>query len=177
MASARPVLVVSRCLLGRRCRYDGTVISCPAIERLKSRVRLVPVCPEVEIGLGVPRAPIRIVRQHGRVSLVQPATGQKLTRRMNAFARRFLDSLPEVDGFVLKSRSPSCGNRDAPAYASATAARSVTRGAGFFAEAVRRRLPTMPVVDETQLRRGVLCRALDLPQPGAMISRRRKGKR
>ena len=137
----KPVLVVSRCLLGRRCRYDGKVISCPAIERLNSRIRFIPVCPETAIGLGVPRAPIRIVSDQKRLRLVQPATGCRLTRKMNAFCRQFLGSLPAVDGFILKSRSPSCGIRDAPVYSSASAPAPTARRAGLFAAAVRQRLP------------------------------------
>ena len=172
----KSVLVVSRCLLGRRCRYDGKVFSCPAIERLNSRVRFIPVCPETAIGLGVPREPIRIVLDQGRVRLVQPATGRRLTRRMNAFCRRFLATLPAVDGFVLKSRSPSCGIRDAPVYGSTSASRATPRRAGLFAAAVRRRLPHVPVVDEMQLRRAevrrrFLSRSLDLQLRRTMMSK------
>ena len=166
--------MVSKCLLGRRCRYNGKVISCPAVSRLRSRVRFVPVCPEAGIGLGVPRAPIRIVRRQGRVNLVQPATGRWLTRRMGAFCRGFLASLPAVDGFILKSRSPSCGVRDAPVYGSTAAPRATTRGMGLFAAAVRRRLPQVPMADETQLQRRFLSRVLDLYQRRTMMSKEEK---
>jgi uncharacterized protein YbbK (DUF523 family) len=170
MVPARPVVVVSKCLLGRRCRYDGRVIFCPSVERLKLRVRFIPVCPEMELGLGVPREPIRTVRHRGRVRLVQPATGRGLTREMAAFSRRFLKSLPAVDGFILKSRSPSCGICDAPAYASTGAVRATTRGPGLFAAAVRRDLPQVPVADETRLRRRFLSRVLDLHRRRTMMS-------
>ena len=58
---ARPVIVVSKCLLGECCRYDGKIISAPWIQELAAQVRFVPVCPEVGIGLPVPRDPIRLV--------------------------------------------------------------------------------------------------------------------
>jgi uncharacterized protein YbbK (DUF523 family) len=170
MADPRPVVVVSKCLLGRRCRYDGKVISCPAVLRLGSRVRFVPVCPETAIGLGVPRAPIRIVRRPGRVNLVQPKTGRRLTRKMGVLCRGFLAALPAVDGFILKSRSPSCGVRDAPVYGSTTASRATTRGAGLFAAAVRQRLPRVPMADETQSHRRFLSRVLDLYRRRTMMS-------
>jgi uncharacterized protein YbbK (DUF523 family) len=147
MAPARPVVVVSKCLLARRCRYDGRVISCPAVQRLKSRVRFIPVCPETAIGLGVPRSPLRIVTDQGRLGLVQSATGRRLTRKMTAFSRRFLASLHAVDGFILKSRSPSCGIRDVAVLR----ASSVTLGSGFFARAVREHFPGAAIENEQGL--------------------------
>jgi uncharacterized protein YbbK (DUF523 family) len=147
MAQARPVVVVSTCLLGRRCRYDGKVISCPWVNRLRSRVRFIPVCPETAIGLGVPREPIRIVSDQGRLWLVQPATGRRLTRKMNAFSRRFLVSLNAVDGFILKSRSPSCGIRDAAVFKAA----SKVSGSGFFARSARERFPRAAMENEQGL--------------------------
>lgn len=130
----------------------------------------------MEIGLGVPREPIRLVRRQGRTRLVQPATGRGLTRKMNAFSRRFLSSLPAADGFILKRRSPSCGIRDTPVYDSISASRRTTRGAGLFAAAVRQRLPHVPMADENQLRGRFVRRVLDLSQGGVMISRRKNRK-
>jgi uncharacterized protein YbbK (DUF523 family) len=138
---------VSKCLLAARCRYDGKVISCPWVNRLKSRVRFIPVCPETAIGLGVPRSLIRIVSDQKRLALVQPATGRRLTRKMNAFCRRFLGSLPAVDGFILKSRSPSCGIRDVAVF---TASSNVS-GSGFFARSARERFPGAAIENEQGL--------------------------
>src|SRR5687768_3485517 len=106
---ARPRLVVSRCLDLDACRYNAAVIHTPLVRRLEAVVDLVPVCPEVEVGLGVPRAPIRLVRRGGATALLQPTTGRDLSLEMAAFAERFLAGLPEVEGFLLKARSPSCG--------------------------------------------------------------------
>ncbi len=133
--------------MARRCRYDGRVISCPVVNRLKSRVRFIPVCPETAIGLGVPRAPIRIVSDKKRLALVQPATGHRLTRKMSAFCRRFLGSLPAVDGFILKSRSPSCGIRDVPVFN----ASSIASGSGFFARSAREHFPDAVIENEQGL--------------------------
>jgi uncharacterized protein YbbK (DUF523 family) len=140
-------VVVSKCLLSAPCRYDGVVISCPAVGRLKSRVRFIPVCPETAIGLGVPRAPIRLVSNQVQLWLVQPATGRRLTRKMAAFSRRFLASLPAVDGFILKARSPSCGIRDVAVLRRS----SKTRGSGFFARAARKHFPGAPIENEQAL--------------------------
>jgi len=66
----RPRVVVSRCLGFDRCRYDGSMIQDAIVESLRPWVEWIPVCPEVEIGLGVPRAPVRLVRVEGKVRLL-----------------------------------------------------------------------------------------------------------
>ena len=79
-AFAKPVVVVSKCLEFEACRYNGERISASFIERLEPHVRFRPVCPEVEIGLGTPRDPIRIYLRGERKALYQPATRRHLTR-------------------------------------------------------------------------------------------------
>jgi len=99
----RPRLVVSRCIEFDPCRYDGSKIPSPTVARLREYADCIPVCPEVEIGLGIPRATVRIVRIDGADHLMQPATGRDVTEEMSAFAAGYLDSLPQIDGFILKS--------------------------------------------------------------------------
>jgi uncharacterized protein YbbK (DUF523 family) len=102
---------VSACLLGEHVRYDGghkrnTFL----LEKLTPHVRLVAVCPEVGIGLGVPREAIRLVRRDDRVRLIGSA-GADYTDAMRRWAGTVIDELRECDlsGFVLKKGSPSCG--------------------------------------------------------------------
>jgi len=151
--SSRPVVVVSKCLGFAACRYDGQIVPSPAVNRLKSRVRFIPVCPELEIGLGVPRQHIRIVETRGRRRLVQPATGRDCTLAMNRFSSEFLSSPGGVDGFILKSRSPSCGLKDVKVYRDdGPLSKPVSgRGTGFFASAVLERFPGLAVVDDIGL--------------------------
>jgi uncharacterized protein YbgA (DUF1722 family)/uncharacterized protein YbbK (DUF523 family) len=137
---ARPILCMSLCLGDAPVRYDGAAIADAFAKRLAEHVDLRPVCPEVEIGLGVPRAPIRI--EDGR--LVQPSTGIDISDRMRRFAAGFLDGLGDVDGFLLKAKSPSCGVRDVKRPPGG-------KGAGLFAEAVLERHPGIPVEDEKRL--------------------------
>jgi len=73
------------------------------------------VCPEVGIGLDVPRLPIRLVDTGRGIRLIQTKTGKDLTRKMRLFCRRFLAEY-EPDGFILKARSPSCAAEDAQVY-------------------------------------------------------------
>ncbi|MDN7026187.1 DUF1722 domain-containing protein [Methanoculleus sp. FWC-SCC1] len=149
---ATPNVVVSRCIEFDRCRYNGDVIASPIVRQLKEYVRFLPVCPEVAIGLGVPREPIRLVAPEGNVRLVQPATGRDLTERMETFTDTFLDSLREIDGFILKSRSPSCGTRDVHVYAGTGRSAVVDRKSGLFAREVQRRFAHLAVEDEGRLR-------------------------
>jgi uncharacterized protein YbgA (DUF1722 family)/uncharacterized protein YbbK (DUF523 family) len=151
-AFPRPVVVCSACLGFQACRYNAVTIPDPFVEKLKAEAELLPVCPEVEIGLGVPRDPIRVVLQGGRRTLFQPATGRDVTKAMSDFARRFLGELPEVDGFLLKGRSPSCGTRDVKIYHNPKPDAGSTRGPGLFGEEVLARFPGHPVEDEGRLK-------------------------
>ncbi|MDW8141581.1 MAG: DUF523 domain-containing protein, partial [Candidatus Bipolaricaulota bacterium] len=99
----RPRIVVSQCLGLEHCRYDGSIIPEPIVTALQKYVELIAICPEVEIGLGTPRPPVRLVRLDGRPRLLQPATGRDLTEAMKGFAISFLNALPPVDGFILKN--------------------------------------------------------------------------
>jgi uncharacterized protein YbgA (DUF1722 family)/uncharacterized protein YbbK (DUF523 family) len=91
----RPRVVVSRCLGSDRCRYDGGAVDDPFVKRLAGFADLVLVCPEAEIGLGTPRAALRLVEESGGVRLRQPASGKDLTGEMETFSEKFLDSLGE----------------------------------------------------------------------------------
>jgi len=148
-----PVVVVSKCLGFAACRYDGGVVEDGFVARLGQHARIVTVCPELEIGLGAPRDKIRLVGTGTEQRLVQPATGRDLTGAMRDFAAKFLDGVGKhpVDGFVLKSRSPSCGLGDCKIFADAESPDEIGRGTGLFARAVAERHPDTPVEDEARL--------------------------
>ena len=148
----RPRIVVSRCITFDPVRYDGSIILDMLVDRMKPFVDFIPVCPEVGIGLGVPRDPIRIVRTDAGDRLVQPATGRDLTEEMERFAREFLGRLPPVDGFILKERSPSSAKTGAKVFPDAVSATPVARGPGTFGRAVLARFGRLPVEGEGRLR-------------------------
>ena len=148
----RPRIVVSRCIEFDPCRYDGTIIPSPAVDRLKNFAECIPVCPEVEIGLGIPRATVRIVRIDSVDHLIQPATGRDVTGEMTGFATRFLDSLPPVDGFILKGGSPTSGTSNVRVYPSAEKSMAIDRSPGFFAREVLKRFGDLPIEDELRLK-------------------------
>ncbi len=160
MAPAKPVpvsksfptphVVVSRCLGFDACRYNGERIPDDFVEKLRPHVKFTTVCPEIQIGLGVPRDPIHLELIEGRTRLVQPATGKDVTEDMKGFADSFFSSLQECDGFILKSRSPSCGLRDVK-LRRAKGGQSIGRGSGMFGEEVLKRFPACAIEDEARL--------------------------
>jgi uncharacterized protein YbgA (DUF1722 family)/uncharacterized protein YbbK (DUF523 family) len=128
------------------------MIPSPVVRMLMPHVDFVSVCPEVEIGLGVPRSPIRIVRDKGGARLIQPETGRDVTDDMVRFVDSFLSSVRDNDGFILKFKSPSCGLKGVRVYASAAAGASSSPGSGFFGGPVLQRFSHLAVEDEGRLK-------------------------
>jgi uncharacterized protein YbgA (DUF1722 family)/uncharacterized protein YbbK (DUF523 family) len=144
---------VSACLLGQRVRWDGGHKSDPfLVGTLGPYVQWVPVCPEVEVGLPVPRDTLRLVRRGGEVRMVMPKTGDDHTEAMRAFAARAVRHLAGLDlcGFVLKKDSPTCGMARVRVYPD-TGGAPTRDGRGLFAEELLRRMPSLPVEEEGRL--------------------------
>jgi uncharacterized protein YbbK (DUF523 family) len=144
----KPKVGISSCLLGEAVRYDGGHKRDPfAAGRLGKRVTIVPVCPEVEVGMGVPREPIRLERSGRGVRLVGVVTGTDHTAAMSRFAARRAKELEALglSGYIFKRNSPSCGPTGVPIHD------STRTGAGLFAAAIKDRMPKLPVVDESEL--------------------------
>ena len=121
--------------------------------RLEPHVEFVCVCPEVEIGLGTPRAPVRIVCLGREFQTHSASSGLDVSDKMREFSRGFLDGLKEVDGFILKNRSPSCGFTDVKVYSGPEKGASIGRTAGFFGGAVLEKFGDRAVEDEGRLLR------------------------
>lgn len=143
---------VSACLLGERVRHDGGHKKDPFLtDTLGPFVEWVPVCPEVEIGLGVPRDTLRLVGDDAAPRLVVTKTGEDLTARMRRWARTRTRRLAALglDGYVLKRASPSCGLVRVRVHRES--GRPGGRGRGLYADELVRRFPTLPVEDEGRL--------------------------
>lgn len=141
---------ISACLLGRPVRYDGRDKFDPLLaETLAARIEWIPVCPETEFGLPVPREPIQLEDDPSRPELRGVHSGCSLSCAMRAFCRRRVDELGEFDlaGFVFKAKSPSCGLHVAVFHGGET----VGRAAGLFAAAWMERHPELPVVEAETL--------------------------
>jgi uncharacterized protein YbgA (DUF1722 family)/uncharacterized protein YbbK (DUF523 family) len=146
-------LGISACLLGEEVRYDGghkrdTFL----VDTLGPFVQWVPVCPEVELGLGVPRPPIRLVGDDaGAPRLVVERTGEDLTARMRRWAADRVETLAGLGlhGYVLKRGSPSCGLLRVRVYGETGLPGRV--GRGLFASVLVEALPLLPVEEEGRL--------------------------
>ncbi|NYT03112.1 MAG: DUF1722 domain-containing protein, partial [Candidatus Methanofastidiosa archaeon] len=147
----KPRIVISKCIEFDSCRYNGQMISSDFVEKLKSFVEFIPICPEFEIGLGVPRDPIRIVSFAGEMKLIQPKTEKDVTKQMIDFSNSFLDNIINIDGFILKSKSPSCGIKDTKIFSGYGSPPNQSKGSGFFGKAVLERYPNLAIEDEGRL--------------------------
>ena len=144
---------VSACLLGQEVRFDGGHKRNDFLTgTLGDFVEFVAVCPEVDIGLGIPRESLRLVRgDDGAVRMVANKSGADVTEAMNAYAERRATALEREDlsGYVLKKDSPSCGMARVRIYG--RAGMPMRDGRGLFAEALIRGLPDLPVEEEGRL--------------------------
>jgi len=117
------------------------MIKSPIVEILKSYIDFQPICAEVEIGLGVLRDPIRIIKE-GNLKLIQSNSLKDYTEKMETFAKNYLNSLDKVDGFILKSISPSCGIKETKYYYDTRRGSAVIdKGAGLFGREVLKLFP------------------------------------
>jgi len=143
----------SSCLLGNAVRYDGGHKLDPYLRDILGRlVEWVPICPEVEAGLTVPREPMQLSGDPAAPRLLTIQTGIDHTERLAQWAQARLVRLEkeELCGFVFKARSPSCGVHDTQIAASY--GRTAGPGPGLFAAAFMLRFPSLPVEDEERLR-------------------------
>jgi uncharacterized protein YbgA (DUF1722 family)/uncharacterized protein YbbK (DUF523 family) len=148
-----PVRVgISSCLLGQKVRFDGGhKRDAFLVETFGPHVEWVPVCPEVEAGMGTPREPIHLVRHDKGLRLLGVKSGTDHTKRMLEWAARRAEALAreQLDGYVLKKDSPSCGMERVKVFE--PPAPPVRTGRGLFAEALIARLPLLPVEEEGRL--------------------------
>jgi uncharacterized protein YbgA (DUF1722 family)/uncharacterized protein YbbK (DUF523 family) len=143
---------VSACLLGQEVRYDGGHKRDPfVVDTLGRYVTWVPVCPEMEIGLGTPREPIRLQGDPSAPRLVGTKTGLDLTRPMADYASRRVRALAALglSGYILKRASPSCGMERVKVYSDSGMPDRM--GRGLFASALMDGLPLLPVEEEGRL--------------------------
>ncbi|NCB41161.1 MAG: DUF1722 domain-containing protein [Clostridia bacterium] len=148
---SKPTVVVSRCLGFCKCRYNGAVITDSFIEELKPYVNFITVCPEVEIGLGVPRNPVRLVQESETIEFYQSSNGKTYTKEMNAYSEDFFKSAGLIHGFILKGRSPSCGIKDVKIYTSKEKSAGIIKGVGLFASYVFKLYSNLAIEEEGRL--------------------------
>ncbi|MDO7975941.1 YbgA family protein [Oceanotoga teriensis] len=154
MNFVKPKVVLSKCIEFAECRYNGQSISSEVVKMLKDYVEFIPVCPEVEIGLSIPRDAVRVVSDDGlsTFKLKQIKTDKDFTFEMNEFSEDFINNLEEVDGFILKSRSPSCGLNQVKVYRNTEKGAPISsKGKGFFGKKIYDFFCPKPIEDEGRL--------------------------
>lgn len=143
---------ISSCLLGNKVRFDGGHKHDKYITgTLGTFFDFVPVCPEVECGLSVPRESMRLVGTPEAPRLITNKSGTDHTDRMQAWSQTCLEKLAQENlcGFIFKSKSPSSGMERVKVYGKNNVPQSV--GVGLFARAFMERFPVLPVEEEGRL--------------------------
>ncbi|MFP6638588.1 MAG: DUF523 domain-containing protein [Nitrospinaceae bacterium] len=163
---------VSSCLLGEPVRYNGGhKANQVVIDLLGDGFEVVPTCPEVAVGMGIPREPVQLVASNVRMVGLNPnhnlplgiskfpvvvrmmgvESGRDWTEAMADFNSSKLKELTEqnLSGFIFKCRSPSCAIGGVHLHHEHSEEKSLT--SGLFAQAFMKHFPLIPVIDEEQL--------------------------
>ena len=149
-SEVKPKVGVSQCLLGDAVRYDGA--SKPndtIIHELAKRFELIPICPEVEAGLGIPRPAVQLTEDPSNPNVTgRDDPSLDITLQMHDYCKQKMGAINNLSGFIFKSRSPSCGLNSTPVYIGNQPISLTSRG--VFARAVTRSFPDLPVIEETE---------------------------
>lgn len=148
---------ISSCLLGQEVRFNGghrrDGFVCGDLARYADYV---PVCPEVAIGMGIPRPPIRLTGDPGAPRAVGTDDPDRdFTERLQAYAEKTVPGLDQLSGYILKKDSPSCGMERVKVYNPKGGA-GERRGTGIYAGVLTERMPLLPVEEEGRLNDPVL---------------------
>ena len=145
----KPLVGVSRCLLGDAVRYDGqSKANQVVLEHLSQVFELIPICPEVEAGFGIPRPPVQLTDNIENPRLTgRDDISIDITDIMNNYCHNKPTELKQLNGFIFKSRSPSCGLNSTPVFINDQYATENSRG--IFARAMVNQFPNLPVIEDS----------------------------
>ncbi len=143
---------VSSCLLGHAVRYDGQHKYHQVIAtELSQHFNLIAFCPEVAIGMGVPRPPIQLVDINDDIRAIDKAhSTPDYTQQLHLQGNKYLANNPLIHGYIFQEKSPSCGVRSVKIYNKNNSLLN-TQGTGIFAAALLKALPGIPVIEASQL--------------------------
>jgi uncharacterized protein YbgA (DUF1722 family)/uncharacterized protein YbbK (DUF523 family) len=151
MPSGKIAIGISSCLLGEEVRFDGGhKRDSYILGTLSDYFAFQAVCPEVAIGLPIPRPPIRLVQHEGGIHVVgvrDPSVD--VTDKLHHYGKKMAAEMTGISGFIFKRASPSCGMTRVKVYA--PDGRSIDKAAGAFAEEVMKGLPLLPTEEEGRL--------------------------
>lgn len=144
-------LGVSSCLLGNKVRYDGAHKKNTFVAVSLSEIAdLIAFCPEAEAGLGIPRPPVRLVQDSEKIKILGVKNNSlDVSEELRSTSEEMVSRITNLDGFVLKSKSPSCGMERVKLYSLKGDPVGVSRG--VFAEELIKKYPYLPVEEEGRL--------------------------
>jgi len=97
----KPKILISKCLGFENCRYNGAIVQFDLLDKMKDQIEFIPLCPEIEIGLGLPRESLRLIKVHDGIELVQPKSKKYLTDDMKKYSEEILKDISD----------PNCNNK------------------------------------------------------------------
>ena len=142
----RKKALVSACILGEYCRYDGKTKKLNAvIEALGDEYEIIPFCPEAPL-FGTPRERINVVEKDGKLRIITDETNLDVTLRLEGEIERFLEKNPAFERVILKSKSPSCGYKTTPVLNEAK--EQLRLGSGIAATMIAERFSDITIESE-----------------------------
>jgi uncharacterized protein YbgA (DUF1722 family)/uncharacterized protein YbbK (DUF523 family) len=157
MKYERPRVSISKCLGFEKCRFDGSMISSDEVDQLKEFVDFLPLCPEMGMGLPSPRESLRLIidkKNEDNHRLSTTKSGIDMTEEMLEYSKQAYIQLIgfDPDGFLLKSRSPSCGIKEVRLYSSIEKGPSLNnKSKGLYAEYMMEKFPELIFEDEGRI--------------------------
>ena len=147
----KPRVGISQCLLGDAVRYDGkSKANKIVLEQLSTLFELIPVCPEVEAGLSIPRPPVQLTGNTENPLLIgRDDSSIDVTGIMQAYCKHKIPELAHLHGFIFKSRSPSCGLNSTPVFIDGQCVSESSRG--VFARTLCQTYPDLAVIEDCDI--------------------------
>jgi uncharacterized protein YbbK (DUF523 family) len=145
LSSAKKKVIISACILGEYCRYDGKTKKIPEVLEHFEDYEIIPFCPEAPL-FGTPRERIDVVDVDGQERVITHETNRDVTELLREEIENFCKKHPHADAIVLKSKSPSCGYKTTPILDENKEQLAI--GNGIAASIFEKRYPNTPIADE-----------------------------
>lgn len=148
MVNHKIKIAVSSCLLGEAVRYDGTDNHIEYItQQLATEYNLISLCPEMAVGMGVPRPPIQLVDIGKSIQVLGVDNpDNNMTKPLSDYGMNVVKTYPDICGYIFKKNSPSCGVKNVKVLN--VQGEYERKGQGIYAEVIMKALPLLPVIDE-----------------------------
>ena len=147
---SKPIICISKCLLGECCRYNAEILPSPfstqQFKQLSSMCQLLPFCPEVAAGMPTPRPPLHLVQDATLISIC--SENQDYTIELLQAAEGFLSMSGGLAGAILKEKSPSCGISGSKIYEKSYQGPQNKRGEGIFTTLLSQKYEGIPMISE-----------------------------